>query len=136
MLLSSELLVKPETSRFYCRLALILYLLSIVLIVNTSIYWVFKLVLIVLIVTQYKSDLRYQKPHSTLLAIRYSLKSWNLLMKNGQEHVYDEAKILIFNELFQLINFSSANKNKLIILFNDQLSKQQLRLLHLKTFKM
>ena len=54
-------------------------------------------------------------------------------MSNGSMQHYDEAHIRIHNILFQLIELSHSNRKKLLILFNDQIPKTELRLLHLKT---
>lgn len=53
-------------------------------------------------------------------------------MDNGSTQHYDKANILIYNNLFQLIKFTHFKKNKLIVLFNDQIPNTHLRLLHLK----
>ncbi|MCL9685571.1 hypothetical protein [Legionella maioricensis] len=56
-------------------------------------------------------------------------------MNNDMTIHYDEARILIHNPLFQLIELSFLKRKKLVLLFNDQLTITQLRLLHLKTLK-
>jgi hypothetical protein len=79
--------------------------------------------------------LLYQKPHPALCEIKYAQQQWVISMDDGQIHRYSEAVILIHNVLFQVVKLSSANKNKILILFNDQLSSHQIRLLHLGAVK-
>ncbi|HEM0318198.1 TPA: lpg1578 family Dot/Icm T4SS effector, partial [Legionella pneumophila] len=54
---------------------------------------------------------------------------------DGTTHHYDKLKILIHNTLFQVIQLSSDKKNQMLILFNDQIPTDQLRLLHLNSNK-
>ncbi len=54
-------------------------------------------------------------------------------MNNGRMQEYYDVSVLIHNVLFQLLSFSYSNKKKYVVVFNDQLSKSQLRILHLKS---
>lgn len=133
LLLSSELLVEPGISKTYWRLLLILYLLSFIVLIDSSIHLGIKLIVAVFILKQAKTQYAVQKPHASLHAIQYRQKQWVLIMKDNHEFVYDNALILVHNMLFQLIQFSDSNKKQLVILFNDQVVDQKLRLLHIKT---
>lgn len=133
--LSSEIIIKPAKSKVYLRFVLVLYLLSILLLIYSSLYLVIKCILIFLILIQLRFDYIHQSPCSTIQEIRCSRKEWVLVMNNDIVIHYDEASILIHNTLFQLIQLSFFNRKKSFILFNDQLTMTQLRLLHLKTFK-
>lgn len=135
MLPSLELIVNPKISKVYKRLLTIVYLLSILFIINSSFYLVIKFLLLSFLLLQFNVSYKEGKPHPELYEMKHSGKEWSLITQNGEESLYDTVTILIHNPLFQLIRLSQLNKNKLIILFNDQLSKQQLRLLHLKTAK-
>lgn len=77
------------------------------------------------------ADLLHQKPCSTITEINYRNKEWRLITKEGESLHCEEAKIIIHNTLFQLIQFSMFKKNKLLILFNDQIPDEQLRQIHL-----
>lgn len=60
---------------------------------------------------------------------------WTLLMSDGQLKQFDKVNILIHNELFQLIqlrNTTTSSKRQLVVLFNDQVTQNELRLMHLK----
>lgn len=133
MSLSSELILKPGQSRVYLRLVLILYLISIALIIHSSIYLVIQLILILLIFNQFRIDWAHPSACSTIQEIKYCKSEWVLIMENGTSQHFDIARILIHNMLFQVIQLTHPKRNKLLILFNDQIPKTQLRLLHLKT---
>ena len=133
--LSSEIIIKPVKSKIYLRLVLVLYLLSILLLIYSSFYLVMKFILIFLILIQLRFDSIHRSPCSTIREIRSCKKEWVLIMNNNIAIHYDEAFILIHNALFQLVEFSFSGRKKLLLLFNDQLTMGQLRLLHLKMLK-
>ncbi len=133
--LSSEIIIKPIKSKVYLRLVIVLYLLSLLLLLYSSLYLIIKCILIFLILIQLKFDFIHQSPCSTIQEIRCCKNEWVLVMNNETTKHYDEASILIHNTLFQLIEFSLFNRKKFILLFNDQLTGTQLRVLHLKTLK-
>jgi hypothetical protein len=111
------------------------YVLTCLFVFCSSLYLVIKLGLILFIGLQLKIYAIYQKPHPEIQDLSCCQNQWKLKMSDGQEHIYTDVDILIHNILFQLLRLSSPNKNKVLILFNDQLSSNQLRLLHLKTTK-
>lgn len=88
-------------------------------------------VLIILVIAQGYIYLKHKKPHPEIEEIRYSQNQWKLFRANNQELVFNEAKVLIHNPLFQVVRFSQLKKKKLLILFNDQLSAEELQLIHL-----
>ena len=135
MLPSLELTVNFPRSRVYKRLLLVIYLLSILFILNSSFYWLLQALLICSILFQFKVQYSLGKPHPEFNELRFQGKQWHLTFNSGKEHLFDTLSVLIHNPLFQLIRLSQPNKNKLIILFNDQLSSHQLRLLHLNSLK-
>ena len=53
-------------------------------------------------------------------------------MRQGNKESYTQAAVLIHNPLFQLIEFANLRQKKRIVLFLDQITNHQLRILHLK----
>jgi hypothetical protein len=133
LLPSSELIIKPGKSRIYFRLILILYLLTSILIIHSSLYFWIKFILFAFILIQLRLDYISQAPRTELKELKYQKKQWILVFKNEETQSYEQAQILIHNMFFQLIKLSSPNINKLLILFNDQIPTIQMRLLHIKT---
>lgn len=84
-------------------------------------------------VIQLCSDIIHRSACKTLKEIRAQNSKWMLIGPTQNEQLFDEAKILIHNPFFQLISFTTEANKKLIVLFNDQVSPHELRLLHLKT---
>ena len=65
-------------------------------------------------------------------AVQLSSDKCILELDNGSLLSVEKIKILIHNEIFQLLHYNTATKNKKFLIFNDQLSFEELRLLHIK----
>lgn len=86
----------------------------------------------VAVIYQLGRNLPENRPYPELHSICYANNQWKLVLGNEEQQDFLHCNILLHNFLFQLIRFSNPKKNKIIILFNDQIPKQQLRYLHLK----
>ncbi|MBI2786227.1 MAG: hypothetical protein HYX60_07975 [Legionella longbeachae] len=132
MSLLSEIAIEPGKSETYLRLISVLYLSTIFLIIYSSTYFIIKLILIALIITCLRNDWSNKKPWGRLKKIEFIDNKWILEMEDAKKQDYTQATILINNILFQLIQFENPQQKKLIVLFHDQATNSQLRLLHLK----
>lgn len=133
LLHSSELIVKLHSSKSYIRLVSILYGLSLAFAIHSSLYFSVKCGVVLLVLLQFSYDYRHKKPHSNLSTIKYNQSQWVLVMNNGSVERYEALHILIHNPLFQLTKYATSKKNRFLILFNDQVTKDELRLIHLKS---
>ncbi|MFT4057942.1 MAG: hypothetical protein QM652_00175 [Legionella sp.] len=132
MLHLSEITIKPGDSRLYWRLVLVLYLLTIFLVIFSSLFWIIKLVLVGIIAVLLRVDWTDRRPNNGIKEIQFINGKWLLYLNNGKKLLYKEVQVLIHNPLFQLIQFSHEQHKRLIVLFHDQIPKEQWRLLHLK----
>lgn len=94
----------------------------------------FKILVFGFILIEVKTAIRYRVPHISLNGINYINKQWVIFHFDQAEH-YEHMTILIHNPIFHLLKFSKNKKNKLLILFNDQLPISQIRSLHLNTLR-
>lgn len=108
----------------------VIYLFTLMLLFYSSLYMIIKIGLILFLGRQFWLDYHYQNPCSAVELI-YRNNQWILIAQNGTSESCHEIKIVIQNTLFQLIQCSIFKKNKILILFNDQIPGNQLRLLHL-----
>lgn len=129
--LSSEITIKLGKSRLYLRFVLILYVTSSALIWNSSLPLIFKLLFTFLITIQFRSDRTHQSPCPGIVEIHIRTGCWSLVTKHGTRR-YESVTLLIHNFLFQLIKLSNSERSQYLILFNDQISNEQLRLVYLK----
>jgi hypothetical protein len=86
-----------------------------------------------MIINQFRFDWIHQSACKEIHEVQCGKNGWCLVLDNGAVQHYDKIHIIFNNMLFQVIELSSSNRKKLFILFNDQIPKNQLRLLHLKT---
>lgn len=132
MLHLSEIVIKPGDSKLYLRLVLILYFLTILLVIFTSLFWMIKLILTGIIAVLLRIDWTNRRPDNGVKEIRFVAGKWLLYLNNDKKLHYKEAQILIHNPLFQLIQFTHLKHKRLIVLFHDQIPDEQWRILHLK----
>lgn len=130
MLLLSEIAIEPGKSKTYLRLILLVYFITVILIIYSSIVLFIKPILLFFILL--KINWSNQNPGSSIKKIQYIGDEWVLETLPDRKEYYTQASILIHNPLFQLIEFTNANHKKRIVLFLDQVTSHQLRLLHLK----
>ncbi|MCW8400391.1 hypothetical protein OQJ26_16555 [Legionella sp. PATHC038] len=133
MLLLSELVIEPGKSKTYLRLTLVIYLITVALIFYSSIYLFIKAILLGFIIVLVKIDCAMQSPCTSIKKIQFIGNGWILEPYRGNKKTYVQATILIHNPFFMLIEFKNKRQKKCIVLFNDQITNNQLRLLHLKT---
>ncbi len=132
MLQSSKIILELGESKLYLRFILVIYLFSLLLVIYSSLYLLVKLGLIYVIATSLKYDWQNKKPRNKIKKIEFIDKQWILSSNNEVKQHFLEAKILIHNVLFQLIQFANNQEKKQIVLFQDQLTSNELRLLHLQ----
>lgn len=101
--------------------------------ITSSFYLVLKILFILCLLKQAIVDWKVRSACAYIETIKCCKSNWVVLLQTGAEQYYETAQILIHNNLFQLIKLTQKQKNQYVILFNDQLSSDELRLLHLKT---
>lgn len=133
MLLShlSEITLILKPSNTYLRFVLVMYLLSILLIINSAIFLWIKALMIIGIFIRLKFDFYSRSPCALIDRVLYRNNQWILINKQDAEEIYEMAAVIIHNPLFQLVKFSKTKKFKLVVFFNDQMTKSQLQQLHL-----
>ncbi|HHF7365529.1 TPA: hypothetical protein ACPSKY_000625 [Legionella bozemanae] len=128
----SEIVIEPGKSKTYFRLILVTYLITAILIFYSSIALFIKLILLGFVFILLKIDWTNQSPCSSVKKIQFMNNAWVLEADPDNKVTYNQAVILIHNPLFQLIEFTNPSQKKRIVLFLDQITNYQLRLLHLK----
>ena len=111
---------------------MVVYILTIGLVIYSSLYLLVKLALFALVAILLRTDWINRRPNNSIKEIQFIASEWKLLLHDGTTRSYKEAQVLIYNVLFQLIQFACGKEKKLIVLFHDQIPQNQLRLLNLK----
>ncbi|CAM2756811.1 Uncharacterised protein [Legionella steigerwaltii] len=133
MSLLYEIAIEPGKSKTYLRFTLVVYLITVALIFYSSVYLFIKAILLGFIVVLLKKDWSKQNPCSSIRKIHFTGNGWVLEPTLGNKKTYVQATILIHNPFFLLIEFKSYSQKKHLVLFLDQITNNQLRLLFLKT---
>lgn len=129
----SELSINLLKSQTSIRLIFLGYLVSIIFVAQSSIYFCIKIALTAIIVAFLIKEYLGQSNYEQIQQIEYIGNEWILVMSTNRKQKFIHAHILIDNVLFMLIQFKNPEQKKLIVLFHDQLSTQDLRLITLKT---
>ncbi len=74
-----------------------------------------------------------RNPCMEIKKIQFIDDQWVLEFHDGKKENYPQATTLINNFLFSLIQLTNIRRKKLIVLFHDQLTANQLRSLYFKT---
>ncbi len=106
--------------------------MTAILILYSSIALFIKPILLGFIFILLKIDWANQRPYSSVKKIQFTNNAWVLEMDQDRRETYTQAIILIHNALFQLIEFANSSQKKRIVIFLDQITSHQLRLLHLQ----
>lgn len=127
-----EIKLELGASQLYWRFILVIYLLSSILVIYTGLYLWIKFILLGIIAVSLKFDWQNKTPRNVIKRIEFLDNQWVLTPHKGIKQSFMEAQILIHNMLFQLILFRNGKQKTQVVLFQDQASSHQLRLLHLK----
>jgi hypothetical protein len=79
-----------------------------------------------------KYYINQDRPTPAIKSLRINKAQWELTQTNEHISHYDTADILFNNPIFQLIKLSNSETKTMLVIFNDQLSHNELRLIHIK----
>jgi hypothetical protein len=132
LLLSSELTIKFRTSRDYVRLAVILYLMAIVVAFSSALS-VKLLFLITPLLSFFLIRICWiRTPESNYSALIYGAnKNWFLQSRSGKKTKYDLGGVCFDGGLFILFRLKTNVSSKTIVIFRDQLTSAEYRLIKL-----
>ena len=114
------------------RLVLTCYVITASLIYYSPTYYLIKGILGMLLLSYFLTHFKNKSPCPEIQTIRLLQNEWIVIGHERPLEKYDHANIMIHNVLFQLIKLTSSNKKKLFVIFNDQITKDMLRLMHRK----
>ncbi|TAL63464.1 MAG: hypothetical protein EPN84_04960 [Legionella sp.] len=132
---SSAVHINPGPSKVFLRFLVILYLYTLFLLYEASLPNLLKVLLFFYLLWQFSESWRDKSLCPQVKEIKCLKNQWVIFSLTGEHREYEDCRIMIHNELFQVIRLRQDKKNKILILFNDQIPKEKLRLLHLKQLK-
>lgn len=75
--------------------------------------------------------LRNRMPHPDLHKLSYHRQFWLLHTRNGQEIKYEKIQIRLDTGFFMLIALRGINRRRTVVVFYDQITKSECRMLHI-----
>ena len=125
--------ISLDSSPYYARVALLIFFSALVLLFNSSFIWPLKAFLAALLLLQLIPIITKPIPHPKYKMISQDKSGWLLHGINGQEMIFDKVRIIIDTGLFFLLELSTEEKSQLLVVFSDQLTKDNYRLLNIYT---
>ena len=131
MLPISDFTIKLNSSNDYFKLAILLHLFALIVLFNSSLSTLLLiagiLVLILSIINIFIGKTPLPKYHK----LTYQAGYWLIYKKNSLPLKYESAIIGFNGGIFIILNLTGISKPKKIVIFIDQLTKEQLRILKL-----
>lgn len=134
MLNLSNCTIKLGKSANYLRIALLLYVCALLLVLSSNWALLLKLIIGILLLSQLIQIIRYPVPHSHYLMLIYNGKDWLLHDRKERQTSYRKLRIVIDTGLFFLLELQNENQRKMIVIFSDQVTKNDYRLLKITEF--
>lgn len=114
----------------YTRFALTLYLFTITVLFYSSVMLIFKVSAVILLTFNLFQIIRNPFPHPDYLALSYDGTNW-ILQTNKDSLIYENACVLVNSGLFILLELNIAKQKKMIVIFSDQFSNDDKRLIRI-----
>ncbi len=131
MLLSSDFTITLSKSNDYLRCALLIQILALIALVSSALPRLIIIVL-VLVLAFFMIDIyRSKVPLPNYQKLSYHPGYWLLHQMNGHPIKYEQASIGFDGGLFILLTLTGKNRKKNLVIFNDQMTTAQNRLLKL-----
>ena len=125
--------ISLDRSPCYAKIALLIFLFSLVLLFNSSFIWPLKAFLAALLSLQLMATIIKPIPHPKYKLISQDKRGWLLHSINGKEMIFNKVRIIIDTGLFFLLELSTEEKSQILVIFLDQISEDNYRLLNINT---
>lgn len=129
MLSLSDCTIRFAKSSSYFRLLLVLYTISSVLLYNSICPHWLQIGIVFYFLVHLAQIRTNPSPHPHYLGLHYRQDHWILEDKQGRELPFEKIKVLLNAGLFYLLELKMEKKRKVLVIFSDQLSKQEFRIL-------
>ncbi|STX42279.1 Uncharacterised protein [Legionella donaldsonii] len=130
MLNLSNCMIKLDRSALYVRLASLIYFSVMVVLYYSAWPCFLKLPGFFLLLFFFLRIKATSIPGSCSLLV-YTNNNWQLHDVHGQQRTYAKMRVVMSAGLFFLVEFSHEKQRKLVVIFSDQISKNDFRLLNI-----
>lgn len=91
---------------------------------------VLQAIVLPLLLYQFIQIIKNRKPYPKLKELRYCAGNYSLVDNHDNESFYSSKRLVYDMEIFFLIELKEQKRRKLLVLFHDQLTKEEYRLLN------
>ncbi len=159
MLLLSDFTIKFKPSQDYLRTVILLYAFTLIVLMHSGLPWIVTMSSYGLLCIPLPEIIRHKSPIMNVLQLSAQGRLWRLNLKEGPEILYEKAEVYFDGGLFFLLRLkrvatdlhspSSSAKNQIfrglllrlnkrshrtLVVFKDQLTKNQYRVLNYISF--
>lgn len=131
MLPSSDFTILFSKSKDYLRCAFIIHLFAIILLLGSSLSLLITLPLSAFLIGWLKKITKNGKPLPEYHKITYYPGYWLLHKTDGHHTKFTHVSVRFEGGLFILLKLSGINSDKNIVIFNDQITTAEYRVLRL-----
>lgn len=129
MLPLSNITITLSRSNDYLRYSLLLHLLTLIVLVRAGLPFALKVLLGCLLIFFFLKSIRSKLPSPNYQKLTSHPGYWLLHDKTGCQIRYEQASISFEGGLFILLKLTGISPAKTIVIFNDQITIAQYRLL-------
>lgn len=126
MLPLSDLTIKLNQSKDYQKCAVLLHLLALIVVFRAGIPLLLKMLLGIILLVFFIHSIRKQ---SNFCQLSYDTNHWLLSELNGRQLKYQYLTIIFDGGIFSLVKVKGLSPSKTLVIFHDQLTEQQYRIL-------
>jgi len=127
----SDFTIKLNSSKDYFKLAILLHLFALIVLFNSSFPLLLLIAGIVTLIFSITNIYICKTPLPKYIKLTYQERHWLIYKKNCEPIKYESATISFNGGIFIILNLTGISKSKKIVIFIDQLTKEQLRKLRL-----
>lgn len=129
--LSSCTIALCRESQNYVRVAWLLSLCAIAALFSSSWVFLLKLSLLILLLWQLIAIIRHPVPYRRWRTLQYSAGSWHLYPIQGEALLFDKLEIVLDTGYSFLLRLQANKQQKILVIFNDQLAREEYHWLRL-----
>ncbi|VEG89979.1 hypothetical protein [Legionella spiritensis] len=122
-------IVRLAESKFYMRLIILIYTFALSVVLTSGLPIAIKITLLLFLL--FSVIHVYHTPHYTsgMRTLIYKKTGWQLINEQDVADNFNHYRIIIDAGLFLLVEFSTARKRRVFIIFSDQISSDEHRFL-------
>ncbi len=116
-------------SKTFLRLSVLIHVVALAVIAYSAWSIGLKLLVVFILILSLTATVLNPCPQTRYTQLRYNKGQWKLSHRKGQEKEYNKLRFLVDTGFFFLLELHQIPERKLLIMFHDQLTETELRIL-------